>query len=217
MHSPSSPPFDLQRTHMCYGDSSLIERAGRFRAAMLPKPSPFMLSVGLPDAPVLALEGGDETDPGLLQSIAGPDCVTETCQIELANNYVLLGILISSPSLSLAIVVDPWKPTGHLLLERWHVSGELNLVLCQETGWGNVLEISCTPGVREVLTLPAPQLSGEHICVPAAALKKVPDEMSTELDLENFIVVATSDFELQLHEALFISLAFRMSSSGAFH
>lgn len=207
---------ELQRIFMCYSDPFLLRRAGHFRAALLPNPSQLLPFAGLPTEPALVLEGGDETEPSMLQSITH-DCDIETSQFELAEGHTFLIVVISSDNMTLAVLIDPWQTTGQSLLMRWQATGVLRLALCQVTGWTQVLELCCTSCVRDILQRPVPDRPGELDCFPVVALPDIHETVRTGLQLENLITVVPSDFEQSFLEPLFNSLASSRPGTSALH
>ena len=207
---------ELQRIFMCHADIFLLRRAGHFRAALLPSPSHLLPFAGLPSEPVLVLEGGDETDPSMLQSIAREGDI-ETCQFEFADGHTFLIIAISSDNMTLAVLIDPWQTSGQSLLMRWQATGVLRLALCQVTGWTQVLELCCTNCVRDILRRPVPDRPGELDCFPVVVLPEIHETVRTGMQLENLITVVPSDFEQTFLEPLFNSLASSRPGTSALH
>ena len=192
--NPTSIDLSEHQMHdMCHGDYPLIRKAGRFKATMLANPAPLLREPArFPDIPLLLVSCDAGQDPVTVQSMSDPECETRTFHATMGGNHTLLGILITGPVFSLAVMIDPHSSSGRVLLERWHATGRLLFSLSQRSTCLKVVELSCTRGASELLAQTAPPGVNDRVSVTAIALPRIHAELQRTLGSGKLILVAAS-------------------------
>lgn len=194
-HTSEQIPAHFKKA-VCHGDSALLERTGRFRAAIVASP-PQLLNPngGFLDIPTLIINADKGCDPTLVESLLC-HCVMRTLHVSAGDGYTLLGIAICSPELTLAVIVDPFTPMGRHFIERWQACGELVLALFQQEGTMQFIEAPGAAGVSELLALTSPDHYDARLNIPLSSLAGIYEALRSDPGLKQLVVIAASDRSL---------------------
>lgn len=192
--SSTLPPTPFTKS-ACHSESSVLEKTGCIRAAIMSAPTPRLLASGqYPNVPMLLLDADKAWDATYVLSLARVECNIGTFHVTTPEQYTLLGISLGGPDFTLAVIVDPFTPTGRHFIERWHVTGVLSVALCHENDDVAFVEVtSCTAGVSELRTMPTPESYSAYLFVPSLTLKKVHKDLQGITGSKQLILVSASD------------------------
>ena len=195
MQDPFHQPIELLHDSTCHGDAALLKRLGRFRAAIQDCPRPALLArANFPDVPMLVIEAANGWDAGFMQAITRGKCEVGTFHMSVAADYQLLGISLSVPDFTLAIVADPFSLVGRRFIERWHETRRILYSFCHRTSYVRFVSSgACSAGVSELRAMATPAKYDERLFVPGLMLPRIFDALKRQPGVDKLVVVAASD------------------------